>query len=192
MHGALDGLEDLRDLEATFGALPATWRALSPSGGLHVYFRLDGEVSSTTHKLRDGVQLRAGRHIMACPPSDGRQWEISPGDAPLADLPSWVPQLATAAAADGTAGGWLPLPAKLPKDKRHESYVRAARSMARIGLPLEAILAALEITDRLFGDPPKNDRDELAEIALWATKAQIEADAADHQATFTDRWSAHA
>ena len=58
-HGDTHGLDELHDLERTFGPLPDTWRALTPSGGLHVYFQLHGELAATTHLLRDGVQLRA-------------------------------------------------------------------------------------------------------------------------------------
>lgn len=173
-HDETHGLDDLRDLERTFGALPDTWRALTPNGGLHVYFALNGEVPSTTHKLRDGVQLRAGRHIMAAPPSDGREWEISPNEAALALLPTWVPQLAR----EGAPGGrrYLPLPDRLRPSWRHDSYVAGARSMARNRFPLEAIVAALTIADQKLGDPPKNNPHELDDIARWAIQAQATAD----------------
>jgi Bifunctional DNA primase/polymerase, N-terminal len=169
-HGEEHGLDALRDLEATFGVLPDTWRALSPSGGVHVYFRLAGEVTPTTHALRPGVQLRAGRHIMACPPSDGREWEISPAQAALASLPAWVPQLVREN--EPTSRRYLPLSERLRPNWRHDSYVAAARSMARAGFPVDAIEAALTVTDRQLGDPPKNDPAELRSIAEWATNAQ--------------------
>jgi len=176
-HGETHGLDTLADLEATFGALPDTWRALSPSGGLHVYFALDGEVTSTTHEIRkdSGVQLRAGRHIMAAPPSDGREWEISPNEAALARLPAWIPQMIRET--DPAGRRWLPLPDRLTASKRHYSYTAAARSMARNHLPYEAILAALTITDRIIGDPPKNDPEEFERIAKWAIATQAQADA---------------
>jgi hypothetical protein len=168
-HGETHGLDELADLERTFGALPDTWRALSPAGGLHVYLALNGEVSSTTHVLRDGVQLRAGRHIMAAPPSDGRSWEISPSEAALARLPAWVGQLVHEA-----EGGrhYLPLPGRLAPGWRHDTYVAAARSMARNRFPVAAIVAALTIADRELGDPPKNDHAELRSIAEWAVRVQ--------------------
>jgi hypothetical protein len=176
-HGQEHGLDELHDLETTFGRLPDTWRALTPSSGLHVFFRLAGEVASTTHKLRDGVQLRAGRHVMACPPSDGREWEISPSEVPLADLPSWVPQLIREA--DPAGRRFLPLGERLRPNDRHLSYVAAARSMARIGLPESAISAALNEADRVLGDPPKDDAQELEQIAAWAIDAQAKVDASE-------------
>jgi hypothetical protein len=176
-HGTTHGLDELHDLERTFGPLPDTWRALSPSGGRHIYFRLNGEVTSSTHQLRDGVQLRAGRHIMAAPPSDGRAWEVSPGEAALASLPAWVPQLVRAAAPSGRR--YLPLPGRLRPSWRHDSYVAGARSMARNRFPLEAIVAALTVTDRILGDPPKDDLHELEAIARWAITAQAQADTED-------------
>jgi putative DNA primase/helicase len=174
---AASGLDSLADLEATFGALPDTWRALTPSGGVHIWFELRGEVGPTTHRLRPGVQLRAGRHIMAMPPSDGREWEISPREAPLAALPAWIPQYLREAN-PFERSSYLPLADRIQTGSRHASYVAAARSMARAGFPLEAIVAALEVTDRTLAAAPKNDRAELESIARWALRAQIAADTA--------------
>lgn len=179
-HGDVSGLDQLADLESTFGRLPDTWRSLTPTNGLHVWFALDGEVRPTTHMLRDGVQLRAGRHIMAMPPSDGREWEISPSEVPLASLPLWIPQyLREANPAAGSS--YLPLPAQLKNGFRHDSYVAAARSMARAGLPFEAIVAALKVTDGIVAEVPKNDVQELEAIARWAIRAQVAGDAADDE-----------
>ncbi len=114
--------------------------------------------------------MRAGRYVMACPPSDGREWEISPNEAALAPLPAWVPQLVREADPGGRR--YLPLPGCLRPNWRHESYVAGARSMARNGFPVEAIVAALAVTDRVLGDPPKDDRAELEAIAEWAVDAQ--------------------
>jgi hypothetical protein len=169
------GLDELHELEATFGPLPETWRAITPSGGLHVYFRLDGEVAPTTHPLAPGVQLRAGRHIMVLPPSGGRTWEIDPSEADLASLPAWVPQLVREVEPEG--GAYLPLAGRLREGVRHPSYVAAARSMARAGFGAEAIVAALDVTDRQRGEPPKGDREELEQIAAWAVTTQAKDDA---------------
>jgi hypothetical protein len=179
-HGDVSGLDQLADLEATFGRLPDTWRDLTPTGGCHVWFTLDGEVKSTTHKIRDGVQLRAGRHIMAMPPSDGREWEVSPREVSLAPLPTWIPQYLREADPCQTSS-YLPLPKRLRTGFRHDSYTAAARSMARAGFPFEAIVAALEITDKMLADSPKDDRQELESVARWAVKAQLASDAADDE-----------
>ena len=175
-HGEAHGLDSLHELERTFGPLPETWRALSPRGGLHVYFALAGEVSSSTHELAGGVQLRAGRHIMALPPSAGRAWEVSPSEAALAPLPSWVGQLVREIEPNGVA--YLPLPGRITTGFRHPSYTSAARSMARAGLPREAIVAALVVTDRMLGSPPKDDVEELERLVDWAMEKQAEAEAA--------------
>jgi putative DNA primase/helicase len=169
------GLDELADLESTFGPLPTTWRALTPSGGLHAWFALSGEVASTTHPLRPGVQLRAGRHVMAMPPSDGRQWEVNPGESALAALPPWVPQYLRASNPNGRSG-YLPIPQRLGAGLRHNTYASAARSMARAGFPYEAIVAALIVTDSMRADPPKDDREEFERIAEWACAAQADAE----------------
>jgi hypothetical protein len=174
-HGEAHGLDSLDELERMFGPLPETWRALTPSGGLHVYFALAGEVSSTTHEIAEGVQLRAGRHIIVVPPSAGRSWEMSPSEAALVPLPTWIGQLVQEIEPNGSA--YLPLPGRVTTGFRHPSYVSGARSMARAGFPKEAIVAALVVTDRLFGSPPKDDVGELERLVDWAIKIQAQAEA---------------
>jgi hypothetical protein len=115
--------------------------------------------------------------MMAAPPSDGREWEVSPAEAALAPLPAWVPQLVRESNPSGRR--YLPLPEHLRPSWRHDSYVAGARSMARNRFPLEAIAAALTVTDRLLGDPPKDDPHELEAIARWAIQAQAVADKED-------------
>ncbi len=172
-HGEEHGLDSLHELERACGALPITWRALTPSGGLHVYFALASQVRATTHALAPGVQLRAGRHVMAIPPSDGREWELAPDEVTLASLPAWVAALVRRNEGGG-GGRYLPLAPRIPPNNRHASYLAVARVMARCGLPADAITAALTVTDRQLGQPPKNNHDELRRLADWAVKTQQE------------------
>ena len=44
--------------------------------------------------LAPGVDLRTGRQIVALPPGQGREWELSPAEVELAELPDWVIALA--------------------------------------------------------------------------------------------------
>ena len=53
--------------------------------------------------------------------------------------------------------------------------------MARAGLPFEAIVAALKVTDGIVAEVPKNDVQELEAIARWAIRAQVAGDAADDE-----------
>lgn len=168
-HGDGGGLDALYELEQEHGALPETWRALTPSGGLHVWFRVPEGVDVALATLAPGVQLRIGRHVIAMPPAPGRQWEIAPDDAPLADLPAWTTTIAYEAASRP-----LEIPERIPVDMRHGTLVRIARSMRRRGMRRAAIVAALREVDREQVDHPPGSRvitdAELQGIADWADR----------------------
>jgi hypothetical protein len=92
----VSGLDSLHGLEREHGELSDTWRALTPSGGLHVWFSVPPGVGVATRDLAPGVQLRTGRHVMAMPPAHRREWELSPREVRLAELPGWIVDLAPA------------------------------------------------------------------------------------------------
>ena len=174
---AFDGWDSVHDLEAEHAALPDTWRALTPAGGGHIWFALPAGVTVVTKTLAAGVQLRTGRHVMAMPPAPSRDWELSPTEVGLAELPAWLAGLAQPAASTG-GQDYEPLdvPDRIPVEERHDTLVRIARSMRRKGLRYSAILAALVETDREQVDHPPGEREithqELEEIAQWADEQE--------------------
>jgi hypothetical protein len=97
---AYNGPDELHELERTYRPLPDTPRALTPRGGsFHLVFCVPPGVTVPAGDLAPGVDLRTGRRIVALPPSRGREWELSPAEGELAELPDWVIALARAAAA---------------------------------------------------------------------------------------------
>ncbi len=109
--GKVDGFKSLADLEARNGALPRTWRALTPSGGEHRYFRqpagwaLRNKVGlrlydshGRTKEVFEGLDIRTDGGACAAPPSvkasGSYRWADSPRDVPLADAPRWLLTLA--------------------------------------------------------------------------------------------------
>ncbi len=95
------GDETLFDLEATHGPLPETVRAITGSGGQHVFFRYpaDGEVRNDAGKrLGSGLDIRGdGGQVVAAPtvhPDSGRayEWEIGygPDEVAVAEAPEWL------------------------------------------------------------------------------------------------------
>jgi hypothetical protein len=147
-HG-VSGLDSLHALEAEHGTLPQTWRAVTPSGGLHIWFALTNGQRASTRELAPGVQLRTGRHVMVMPPAIGREWETSPEDAPLAPLPVW---LAAAAREREPIGPDV----RIGEGHRHPTMVRLAGAMRRVGADEATILAALHALNRRC-DPEKPD-----------------------------------
>lgn len=167
--GGADGPAVLARLQAEHDALPNTWRATSPAGGGgHLYFANHGRFTSL-RQIADGIQLRAGRHVMVLPPTYGRAWIASPRQAPLADLPVWVADLAQRKRRQqASGGGWVA--EELLPDNRHPTYVRVALELARMRLPAGVIAEMLAVVDHRMAQPPKKDRDELDSIAAWAVE----------------------
>lgn len=103
-----DGVVSLAALEATHGALPATFRARTPGGGEHLYFRFPRgtEVSNRASDIAPGIDTRGGHAdgsstgYVVLPPSvreDGKCYQ--PIDASdlvwsigeqLPDAPTWL------------------------------------------------------------------------------------------------------
>ena len=110
VKGADNGFASLAALEARFGPLPPSWRTSTPSGGAHLWFRHpQGQTVRNKVGLRmyeddgkltvwRGLDIRTRGGSVALPPSrkptGAYTWEVSPNDAPLADPPAWLVDLA--------------------------------------------------------------------------------------------------
>lgn len=111
--GKVDGFGALAQLEALNGALPRSWRALTPSGGEHRYFRqpeawngkLRNKVGLRTYDSRarvlevfNGLDIRTDGGACAAPPSakssGSYRWADHPFEVELADPPLWLLKLA--------------------------------------------------------------------------------------------------
>jgi Bifunctional DNA primase/polymerase, N-terminal/AAA domain len=89
------GRDTLAALEAEHGRLPATPTVLTPSGGLHIYFKWPGFNPKQT--LGDWLDIRGeARQVLAPPsvhPNGGiYEWEegFRPSQIPVADAPEWM------------------------------------------------------------------------------------------------------
>lgn len=102
------GDDHLHDLERELGPLPETVRAQTGGGGEHYLFRhpggiLVGKLAPRGVPLKDaGVDVQDHKYIVAAPsihPSGNPyEWDLAPGDVPVADLPpSWEERLRPAA-----------------------------------------------------------------------------------------------
>jgi putative DNA primase/helicase len=90
-----NGPATLAQLENIHGKLPATWKARTPSGGLHLHFRLPEGVTlkNTASVLGEGLDIRTeGGYIIAAP-SPGYAW-LTNGTR-LAPAPEWLLRLLT-------------------------------------------------------------------------------------------------
>lgn len=109
--GKVDGFAALAALEALNEPLPRSWRALTPSGGEHRYFRqpdgwaLRNKVGLRIYDRRgrvtevfNGLDIRTDHGACAAPPSEKPtgvyRWADHPLETPLADPPLWLLKLA--------------------------------------------------------------------------------------------------
>ena len=105
--GEVDGFAALAELEAEFGALPATVRSRTPSGGAHLLFRypvtlrhpanrvgIKRYAPDGTRRVHRGLDVRGAGASICLPPSrrsDGAYaWSAELGSTPLASLPRWL------------------------------------------------------------------------------------------------------
>lgn len=109
--GKVDGFAALAALEARYDALPRSWRALTPSGGEHRYFRqpegwaLRNKVGLRLYDSRgrateifNGLDIRTDGGACAAPPSvkpsGSYRWADHPLQVELADAPPWLLKMA--------------------------------------------------------------------------------------------------
>ena len=114
-----DGIAELDALARQHGALPNTAVVVTPTGGLHMYFRTWAGAGLPNKKLSKNVDTRGINGYVVAPPSqiDGvaYRWEVKPKDSGVALLPAWVrdilsaePVTATAEAVQGVRLNALP------------------------------------------------------------------------------------
>jgi len=95
-HG---GWESIAELEREHGALPMTPAARTPSGGAHIFYRLDGTDVRNRAGVRPGVDVRGTGGFVVLPPAPAltglREWIHSPAQVELALAPPWLLELVT-------------------------------------------------------------------------------------------------
>lgn len=130
--GQPDGFVGFAALESRLGPLPASVRAETGGGGLHVYFRAPAGVRGHVD-LAPGVEFLAGRRAVVLPPSvhaTGRAY-VWTSRAPLAELPPAWAALATQVAA--------PLPTEPPRAIEVSDVYLARALSGEVGRVLNAV-----------------------------------------------------
>jgi hypothetical protein len=94
-HG-VDGAAALAQLEATYGPLPETLQAISPSDSVHRYFQHPGiKIKNSASALGPGIDVRGDGGMVIAPPSvnpDGGAYRwLNRG--PMAAMPEWLVEL---------------------------------------------------------------------------------------------------
>jgi Bifunctional DNA primase/polymerase, N-terminal/AAA domain/Primase C terminal 1 (PriCT-1) len=149
-HG---GMKTLTQLEAEHGKLPETVEVLTPGGGRHYWFQLNGDpFPSTAGKLGVGIDTRGEGGYVIVPPSigdNGRFYKFMRDSLELAELPSF-----SANAAKRTNGTAPKIGDTIPSGARDTTLASLAGSMRRRGMEEAEIVAALTVANETRCKPP--------------------------------------
>lgn len=135
-----NGYESLGGLEARNNPLPATLRAMTGSGGMHVYFRWPGQtVRNTVGLLGTGLDVRGDGGYVVAPPSRslGGEYRWDTQD-PVTEAPQWMKTMVTGTVrtdVDPLEVGELMN--GIPEGQRDITLFRWACKLRAIGLPVE-------------------------------------------------------
>jgi virulence-associated protein E/bifunctional DNA primase/polymerase-like protein/primase-like protein len=98
-------------------------------GGLHYFFKYPDEhiVPSKQDALGEGIDIKSTGGYVIVPPSDGWNYELSPRDVPLAEMPEWILS---------RANGRMETAKKAPPAKKTESQadhlIKATAALKRL------------------------------------------------------------
>lgn len=89
-----DGFAAFFKLEDQHGQTPDTVTARSPSGSIHLYFKLVRGLQQSSSKVAPGVDIKASGSFVVAPPTRTPkgvyEWIHSPADTEVADAPRWL------------------------------------------------------------------------------------------------------
>jgi KaiC/GvpD/RAD55 family RecA-like ATPase len=155
-----DGMAGWRDLVAEYGAkLEDTTMVRTPSGGLHVYYRANGDgIANSASKLAPGIDVRADGGYVIAAGSPGYSWVEKHGIHQRQPQP--IPK-ELASRLKTAQRPVAPVGEVTPEGRRNDTLTSLAGSMRRRGMLPDAILAALRVeNDRCI--PPLPDEEVTA------------------------------
>lgn len=182
----VDGYEAMRDWEMEHGDLPETATCCTPTGGYHLYYRVDRFIAPSVNKEL-GVDIRGDGSLAVLPPSihpdTGTEyvWEFPPEDG-IADADNLVYEFIehvrpTDAGKDGEDGAPAHIDAStFSKGGRNNQLYKMACSMMAQSWPDGAIEDALTTYNAHAKEPLEADEvDKILKSALRLPKGRSEA-----------------
>ena len=145
---------------------PITPMVRTARGGLHLYFKHPTADVRTGIRVAPGLDVKARGGYVVAPPSVGEngkpyEWIVSPEDAEMADVPTWLLEILERPRGKGPAG---PVGEKIPTGKRNGTLASMAGSMRRRGMDEEEIFAALSVANERRCEPAL-EAEEVRKIA---------------------------
>ena len=181
-HG-IDGFDSLHGWEREHGSLPEpTVRCITPSGGAHIYFRVDHEERNREGVL-PAIDIRCDGGYVVAPPSvfegNSYEWEYDPDEYEIAEANESVYELAVyGKSKDSDAEEQterFALPEQITAGKRNSLIFKLACSLQVRGLSDEAILQAALIENEARCEPPlpSDEVRKAVESALKYAKGSL-------------------
>jgi hypothetical protein len=177
--------------------LPDTVRTLTPSGGLHLFFKSPGGIPSGNNKFGPGVDLKSDGGYVLLPRSNHLQGEYrfeveySPADIEIAPMPPALIALAMAGRnGNGPHGPGLDSAQVLqgvPEGQRDETLFKLACKLRRAGIPQD--MAEKLIREAAANCKPAFSEKDAVEKVRRAYKTYPEAEEPADANKAGDVWS---
>jgi hypothetical protein len=170
-------------LERQHGPVPATWRALTGGGGVHVVFQAPADVALVDGALAPGIDLKANGYIVV-PPSlhpSGRRylWEVGyePGSLPLAAAPNWLVERVRSGRTNGMArlpDEWAELVrGPIAEGTRNDSLARLTGYLLRCRPAPRVVHEIVRAVNEARCTPPLSD-EEIARTVDSIARREVE------------------
>ena len=158
----VDGYETMRDWEMEHGNMPETVMCCTPTGGYHLYYKVDREVAPSVNK-RLGVDIRGDGSLAVLPPSIHPDtlteyiWETPPDEFEMAWADELVYEFIEFARpyenSDGEPDSF-DMPDEVPEGMRDETMYKFACSERAHDRPKHVTMAAALEYNRTCFKPP--------------------------------------
>lgn len=165
-----DGADSRAGLEREHSGLPETVRAVTPRG-THYFFTVAGTVPCSAGRVAPGLDIRGDGGYVVVPPSlhPSRQryeWDVAPGEAPIAPLPEWLAGLVAPSSrptGPQPTSRWLELLRGVHEGHRNDAAARLCGHLLAKGVDP---LVALELIVAWDGqrNQPSLGRDEITRV----------------------------
>jgi hypothetical protein len=156
----------LRLVEEHAGGETPTREVTTPSGGVHLYYRLpegSAPIKCSASKLAPGIDIRAEGGYVVAPPStvDGVPYVVTE-DRPIVDLPSWLHKLLLPAPRE------LLVPKVFPRSERHPGVTGQHGYQHDEGSSPKYAVAALGYEVQRVYNAPKGKRNTELNTAAFS------------------------
>lgn len=168
-HG-VDGYSNMRDWEVEHGDMPETVMCCTPTGGYHLYYKVDREVRPSANPDL-GIDIRGDGSYVVLPPSvhpDTKTeyvWDAPPGEAEIAEADDRVYEFIEYVrpkedAAESSTTGSTDIPkGDVKEGGRNEFLFKQGRSARGKGSDDDMVAAYLTALNNTKCKPPLDERE---------------------------------